>query len=106
MDEFESVWWPIYPHKVGKGHARTAFARARKKASLEQLVEGVKVYIKNKPDWQAWCNPATWLNGERWLDEYAPKPGSFDTESFNRAWNIRAQEQSSDDVRYPPRKDH
>ncbi|MEM7312690.1 MAG: hypothetical protein AAF497_06020, partial [Planctomycetota bacterium] len=34
----------------------------------ETLIKGVEAYIRDKPPDRAWCNPATWLNDERWLD--------------------------------------
>jgi len=68
MEEFD-VWYANYPHKVAKGAARKAFANARKRADLKTLVEGLERYVRTKPAHIAWCNPATWLNGERWDDQ-------------------------------------
>jgi uncharacterized protein YdaU (DUF1376 family) len=62
------AWWSAYPEKVGKGAARRAYAKARKKADAETLLAGVARYRASKPADRAWCNPATWLNQERWLD--------------------------------------
>lgn len=64
-------WWAAYPNKVGKADARRAFERARRKATLADLIAGLRRYIDHKPPDRPWCNPATWLNGERWLDEPA-----------------------------------
>jgi hypothetical protein len=72
--EFE-LWYSGYPHKVGKARASPAFLKARKKASLEILIEGRDRYVREKPPDRAWCNPATWLNEERWNDEPAPNGG-------------------------------
>lgn len=66
-----AIWWRAYPHKVDKGHAERAFVRARKLASLDELLAGVARYIRDKPVSRPWCNPGTWLNGKRWLDEPA-----------------------------------
>ncbi len=73
--EFET-WWLIYPNKVGKGAAQKAwvFVRSRFTVSLETLNQGVERYIREKPPDRAWCNPATWLNQQRWLDEPGPEP--------------------------------
>lgn len=75
-------FWKAYPHKVGKGQARRAFAKAIKLVSADEMLAGLTRYRKSKPDWQHWCNPATWLNGERWNDEpaqetEAPKKASY-----------------------------
>lgn len=69
--EFDA-WWEIYPHKVGKGQAERAFKGARRSVELETLIAGVRRYIATKPLDRQWCNPATWLNGKRWLDQEAP----------------------------------
>ena len=73
--EFEEVFWPIYPNKVGKEDARRAWPKARKQAELETIVTGLRNYVAKLDD-RKWLNPATWLNGIRWTDEPAepPKP--------------------------------
>lgn len=69
--DFET-WWQTWPHKVGKGQAERAYAIARKLASVAELLDGIQPYIAAKPHDRPWCNPATWLNGKRWLDQPAP----------------------------------
>jgi uncharacterized protein YdaU (DUF1376 family) len=64
-------WWRAYPHKVGKAAAAKSYERALARASPAELLDGVSRYIANKPPDRAWCNPATWLNGDRWLDQPA-----------------------------------
>lgn len=65
------LWWAQYPHRVAKGQARRAWGRAIKQASFAELLAGVERYKADKPADIPWCNPATWLNGERWLDQPA-----------------------------------
>lgn len=69
-DEF-AQWYAAYPRKIDKGHARTAFKAARKKASLETLVAAAKQFAVHSrgTDQKFLAYPATWLNGERWEDE-------------------------------------
>lgn len=69
-DEFIQ-WYMVYPKKEDKGHAKKAFKAARKKASLETLIDGAQRYAADKKDEprKFLANPATWLNGERWEDE-------------------------------------
>ena len=64
-------WWISYPHKVGKAAAKKAFRQAVALASIDELRIGVQRYIDTKPPDRPWCNPATWLNQERWKDEPA-----------------------------------
>lgn len=77
--EFE-IWYTAYPHRVGKGQARKAYWKARETVSAEILLDGISRYRAEKPAYANWRNPATWLNGEGWLDKPAsqvePKPGN------------------------------
>jgi len=65
-DKFDD-FWTQYPKKVGKGAARKSYTKALKTASHEDIMAGVARYM---PDPQFTCNPSTWLNQERWTDEY------------------------------------
>lgn len=79
FDEF----WKAYPRKKDKGHGRKAWAKAVKTTD-PALIIGAAVAFRQ------WCEaegtepefipyPATWLNGERWLDERdAPKRDRMD----------------------------
>ena len=67
-------FWKIYPRKIGKGQARKAFKAALKKTTLEVILAGVET-MKADPllESEFTPHPATWLNGERWLDDPQPK---------------------------------
>jgi len=73
-------WYAAYPHKVGRAAAEKQFITARQKASLEELTDGLTSYIRAKPTDRAWCNPATWLCQERWLDQ--PATGGVQQSNF------------------------
>lgn len=66
--EFEQ-FWQLYPRRVGKGQARRAFATALKKTTLPVLLAALQAYVFD-PRERFQPHPATWLNGERWLDEH------------------------------------
>ena len=77
-------FWKLYPKKAGKGHARKAWQKLSPSNRLqEQILLSLKQQL-GQPDWkklngQYIPHPATWLNGERWLDEKAQEAhGSFD----------------------------
>ncbi len=70
-NEFHSQFWSEYPHKIAKATALKAFIAARKRTSLGNLLSGLRRYIDSKPPDRQWRNPATWLNGDGWLDEPA-----------------------------------
>jgi len=78
-------FWELYPRKVGKGKARQAFEKALEKTDLETILDGVEAYIDHEGynDMEFIAHPTTWLNGERWDDEYekpmrkeTPGPGT------------------------------
>ena len=79
MNEIEfNDFWNVYPRKIAKGAARKAYEKALKLTSHESLMTGVKNYVahleKLKPEKRFVCHASTWLNQERWTDEYeAPK---------------------------------
>jgi hypothetical protein len=61
-------WWAAYPRKVGKGAAVRAYASAVRKAPPDTLLSALTAYRFDSRE-QFIPHPATWLNGERWLDE-------------------------------------
>jgi hypothetical protein len=61
------AFWSQYPKKVAKGASKTAYSRALKKVSHDEIMAGLARY---NPDPQYTCNPTTWLNQERWSDEH------------------------------------
>jgi hypothetical protein len=69
--EFTETFWPKYPHKIGKAAALKAYLSARSKCTEAEIVSGVERYTATKPHDRPWCNPATFLNQERWLDQPA-----------------------------------
>lgn len=99
-------FWAAYPRKQGKGAARKAFQKARKKASLETMLSAIERQ-RRSAQWtrdggQYIPQPATWLNQERWSDELdagyqngggydgngpgAPGGGGFKPSSGFRGW--------------------
>lgn len=88
-DSVESLfedWYKDYPRKEGKGQARRAFKGALKKTDLATLKAGLQRYVKSVEgkDKQFIAMPATWLNGERWDDDYTPIREEFDP------WKIKS----------------
>lgn len=78
--DFERLW-KQYPRKTAKGQARRAFDRVMRQPdapSIESLCAAVERYAApfTSGDVQMiYCaHLATWLNGERWLDETSSKP--------------------------------
>lgn len=69
--EFDQTFWPAYPNKVGKPKALASFRKARRAASLDQIMAGLSRYRASKPADRQWLNPATFLNQERFNDQPA-----------------------------------
>lgn len=67
VDAFD-VFWEHYPKKVGKGAARTSFAKVR--VPIETLIAAIEQQ-KRSDQWKRGYvpNPATWLNQGRWEDQ-------------------------------------
>jgi DNA-binding transcriptional MocR family regulator len=65
-------FWSRYPRKTGKGQARKAFDSAMKKATLAELMDGLDKFVSSSQGTETRfiAHASTWLNGERWLDEY------------------------------------
>ncbi len=72
-EETFETFWKCYPRRVAKGAARSAFDRAIKKTTLEAMLKAVTEYVAKKPEKIDFKHPATWLNGECWLDEWEPQ---------------------------------
>lgn len=86
--EFNEEFWPNYPRKTNKGAARTAFPRARRKATLDEILAGLgrsiaywskRGNVRRSPAGglvgdQFVPHPSTWLNGECWEDELLAAP--------------------------------
>ena len=72
LDAEFSEWWAAYPRKTGKGAARDAYAKARRKKGVTAglLLAGVQK-TKFPKDEKYIPMPTTWLNQERWTDKSA-----------------------------------
>lgn len=68
-------FWAEFPNKVGKADAMKAFDKASHKTPPDVLFPALNRYAK-KTDDRPFCNPATWLNQERWLDQPATTNGN------------------------------
>lgn len=87
-------FWVEYPRKQGKGAARNAYRKARKKITAEEMLSAVR---RQKKSWD-WTKeggryvpqPATWLNQERWSDELrdSPPPKDKDEELPSAGFKI------------------
>lgn len=72
-------FWAVYPRKVSKGDARTAWRNAvagrkdRLGTDPEIIIKGAEAYARARDGQEPkyTCHPATWLNRERWNDDPA-----------------------------------
>ena len=110
MTEFDQWYYgvddddPGYVRKEARGPARKAFEKARKIASLEELIEGRKRYTAEKrgTDKQFIKLAATWLNGECWADEFIEDdPVRHMTFDERREWSKRHIEKLKANGTYP-----
>jgi hypothetical protein len=68
------AFWAAYPKRQDKGHARTAWVKAVRKADPETIIRSASAYANdpNLPEAKFIPLAATWLNGERWADGPLP----------------------------------
>ncbi|ACI55715.1 protein of unknown function DUF1376 [Rhizobium leguminosarum bv. trifolii WSM2304] len=66
-------FWDAYPNKTGRPSAEKAFSQAVKRASLDEILAGVRTYAAKADDRQ-WCSPVRWLSDDRWKDQPAKPP--------------------------------
>jgi hypothetical protein len=82
-------WYSIYPKHRARGKARKIFERIVRtgKATVEGLIAGAARYSAERSgqNWQYTKDPATWLGGECWLDEAAPKVDQPQSEKMQRS---------------------
>ena len=69
-------FWAIWPRKVARKEALKCYTRARKTATDEQIYDGAKAYAASVVDKETryLLHASTFLNQERWTDEYRPDP--------------------------------
>jgi len=77
--DFEE-WYSTYPRHAGKGQAARAYRAARKCVSADILLDGAHAYARSVANADSTFTkyPATWLNGQCWLDEPAPAKRAWD----------------------------
>lgn len=76
------AFWQKYPRKVAKKNAHSAYRRALKEATAEEIMEGLESFLEHLPDERRFiCHPSTWLNGGRWMDVYE-QPMRFEDNDF------------------------
>lgn len=69
-DAFEQ-FWKAYPRGEGKAQAHKAYLKALKKISHDELMKALEVYkTYNGKHGIIFAHASSWLNGERWEDEY------------------------------------
>lgn len=70
LEGFE-IWYRAYPRHEARGNAERAYRKALKLSDSPTLLLGAQRYAREcrgkEPGFIA--HPATWLNGQRWLDE-------------------------------------
>lgn len=68
-----AAFWTAYPRRVSKGAARVKFQAALNRGiPADRLIDGARRYAESVSgkDPQYIAHPDTWLNQERWEDEY------------------------------------
>lgn len=74
-----SDFWTAYPKKIRKAAAMRAWLRKGLNAKAEEIIAHLERRVRSDAQWldaggKYIPHPATWLNGDGWLDEYATAP--------------------------------
>ena len=93
-DGFEQLWGKV-PHKIGKGNAAAAYKKALERGYTPLVIEkGIPTLVSSEKARQrasgseySPLHPATWLNGDRFLDE----PGTNLSEPRKSKTDIAAE---------------
>jgi hypothetical protein len=81
LDAEFARFWELYPRKTGKKAARTAYGRARRDATVQQIATGLRAQLPSMRERveageaQYVPHPTTWLNQGRWDDEVRRETG-------------------------------
>lgn len=68
-DDYSNIFWEAFPNKIGKKDALRKLDRVARSGivSFADFITALDRYA-NKTDDRPFCNPATWINQERWTD--------------------------------------
>lgn len=92
-------WWALYPRKVGKGAARSAYRKAIKGITPPALLQALRGQLeglerarlegsRKGADYRPM--PASWLNNERWADE--PADSRAEESIFDHQYRIEKEQ--------------
>lgn len=88
------VWYAKYPRKVARAAALKAYLKSRESASESELLSAVERFAAEMSgkELEYIPHPATWLNGERWLD----KPEDAETKRAREVWSTKPYKNYTD----------
>lgn len=90
IDRFDE-FWDLYNYKKSKPKAEVAYKNALKSTTHENIIKGVKSYLKARGvDKQFWKHPTSWLNQGCWDDDY-----SLTKSAHSKSYKIINQEYST-----------
>jgi len=91
--EFDN-FWKAFPRKTAKGAARKAWEKLTADDQLAAIAGAQRFAADPNRDETFTPHPATWLNGERWLDEPLP-PRKLTQEEIRDREKAEARERST-----------
>ena len=94
-DDLFQEFWQVYPRKVAKRAAEKAYEKALRSAHHDDIMFGLSQQLPalEAKEKQYIPHAATWLNGERWLDEPEQITNADDrhADAANRQINVAAR---------------
>ncbi|MBK5960263.1 hypothetical protein CCR97_18950 [Rhodoplanes elegans] len=92
-DEAFAEFWSIYPRHIAKANAARAFTAALKAGTDPgEIIAGAQRYAAERAGQEEryTAHPATWIRGQRWLDDPTPRGGRQHGHRPDRAAGVMA----------------
>lgn len=104
FDEF----WKLYPRKLAKKHALIAYNKALQRASHAEIMEGLNRAVPfwlSRGEMEFVPHATTFLNGDRWQDEYEVPVKKADSRQDFFALNKQKEALEAEMRRHPGNRD-
>lgn len=72
-------FWDRYAYKINRADAFKAWTKGKCEEIADEIIAAIPAYDEHLANnaWLHKANASTWLNGQRWLNEYTPAKPAF-----------------------------
>jgi hypothetical protein len=88
IEEEFTRFWELYPRRVGRKKALSAYRAARKAVSVEEIAQGLVAQLPDlrRREVSYVPHPATWLNQGRWADDPRSSAQASGRRNYEAEW--------------------